>query len=156
MELSGAGKEAVVLIGIQATGKSTFFCERFCRTHVRINLDMLRTRHREEMLLKTCVEHGISFVIDNTNPTALERAKYVQPAKAAGFRVLGYYFESKVSAAIGRNSGRAEHEQVPERGIKGTAGRLELPKLVEGFDQLRYVRIQEDGTFVVEEWRDEI
>jgi predicted kinase len=117
---------------------------------------MLRTRHREEMLLKTCVECGISFVIDNTNPTALERAKYVQPAKAAGFRVLGYYFESRVSAAIRRNSGRAVHEQVPERGIQGTAGRLELPKLTEGFDQLSYVRIQEDGTFVVEEWRDEI
>jgi hypothetical protein len=34
---------AILLIGLQASGKSTFFRERFSDTHVRINLDMLRT-----------------------------------------------------------------------------------------------------------------
>jgi hypothetical protein len=33
--------EAVILTGIQAAGKSTFYQERFSGTHVRINLDML-------------------------------------------------------------------------------------------------------------------
>ena len=32
--------EAVIFIGIQASGKSTFFKERFFNTHVRINLEM--------------------------------------------------------------------------------------------------------------------
>ena len=42
--------EAVILIGIQGSGKSTFYRERFFDTHVRINLDMLKTRQREKLL----------------------------------------------------------------------------------------------------------
>ncbi len=54
--------EAVLFIGIQATGKSSFYLERFSRTHVRINLDMLKTRHRETLLLKACLQGKIPFV----------------------------------------------------------------------------------------------
>ena len=43
--------EIILFIGIQATGKSSFFRERFFRTHVRVNLDMLKTRHREKLLV---------------------------------------------------------------------------------------------------------
>ena len=48
--------EAVVLIGLQGAGKSTFYRDRFFATHVRINLDMLKTRHREWRLLQTYLE----------------------------------------------------------------------------------------------------
>jgi hypothetical protein len=34
--------EAVLFVGNQATGKSGFYLERFFRTHVRINGDMLK------------------------------------------------------------------------------------------------------------------
>jgi predicted kinase len=44
--------EAVIFVGIQGTGKSTFYKERFFDTHVRINLDMLKTRHREKLLVQ--------------------------------------------------------------------------------------------------------
>jgi hypothetical protein len=44
--------EAVVFSGVQGVGKSTFYRERFFATHVRINLDMLRTRNREDVLLQ--------------------------------------------------------------------------------------------------------
>ena len=37
--------EAVILIGIQATGKSEFYKNKFADTHMRINLDMLKTRN---------------------------------------------------------------------------------------------------------------
>ena len=50
--------EAVLLIGIQASGKTTFYLERFSRTHLRLNLDMLRTRRRERLLLAACLEAG--------------------------------------------------------------------------------------------------
>jgi hypothetical protein len=42
--------ERILFIGIQVMEKSTFYRERFFRTHVRVNLDMLGTRHREEWL----------------------------------------------------------------------------------------------------------
>ncbi len=44
--------ELLLFIGGQASGKSTFYHQRFRDTHLRINLDMLRTRHREAILLK--------------------------------------------------------------------------------------------------------
>jgi predicted kinase len=34
--------EAVIFVGIQGSGKSTFYNERFVDTHIRINLDMLK------------------------------------------------------------------------------------------------------------------
>ena len=54
--------EAVIFIGIQATGKSTFYKERFSDTHARINLDMLKTRHREDTLLDACIHTRMSVV----------------------------------------------------------------------------------------------
>jgi hypothetical protein len=35
--------EAIILIGIQGAAKSTFYRDRFFDTHVRINLDMLKS-----------------------------------------------------------------------------------------------------------------
>src|SRR3984957_7129479 len=99
--------EAIIFIGIQGSGKSTFFRERFFDSHVRINLDMLRSRRREELLVAACLEGGQSFVIDNTNPLPADRARYVQPAHAAGFRTVAYFFESSLREAMQRNNLRA-------------------------------------------------
>jgi predicted kinase len=148
--------EAVIFIGLQGAGKSTFYKERFFDTHLRINLDMLKTRHRERRLLSACAETGLAFVVDNTNPTRAERAVYIQAAKEAGFRIVGYYFQSKVEDCKRRNKQRLGDRQVPLRGILGTAGRMELPSLDEGFDELHYVRIEEGGGFVIEGWQDEV
>ena len=149
--------EAVILCGIQGTGKSTFCRERLFDTHVRINLDMLQGRHRETILLTACLNAKQSFVVDNTNPTTEERARYIAASRAAGFRVVGYYFESKVSDALVRNELRGPGRRVPDRGVLGTAGRLQLPSRKEGFDALYYVRLgAKPGEFVVEEWRDDL
>lgn len=140
--------EAVIFVGIQAAGKSTFYRERFFDTHVRINLDMLRTRRRERLLLEACIAAGQPFVVDNTCATAEDRARYLAPARAAGFRVTGYFFEPDPQGSLRRNAARAR--QVPPRGIFGTLKRLERPTLSEGFDALHRV-VLADGGFRVEE-----
>lgn len=71
--------EAVIFIGLQAAGKSSFYREKFIDTHIRINLDMLKTRHRETILLNACLEAKQPLVIDNTNPTIEERKRYILP-----------------------------------------------------------------------------
>ena len=43
--------EAFMFIGIQGSGKSSYFKERFFSTHVRISLDQLKPRHREQCLM---------------------------------------------------------------------------------------------------------
>jgi predicted kinase len=145
--------EAVVFMGLQASGKSSFYKERFFSTHVRISLDLLRTRYREERLIAACVETQQRFVIDNTNPTKEERRKYIDAAKAAKYSVIGYYFRSKADECLARNQMRGE--PIPAIGVLATAKKLELPSISEGFDRLNYVRLTESG-FVVEEWQDEI
>ena len=144
--------EAVVFWGIRAAGKTTFYRERFFDTHVRISLDLLRTRRRERLLLAACLEAGQPFVVDNTNPTAAERARYVVPALAAGFRVVGYFFDADPRAAFERNRLRAGRAAVPAAGLFGTQKRLEVPALAEGFGRVDRVELVEPAGFRVTAW----
>jgi predicted kinase len=152
----GSVVEAVIFVGLQAAGKSTFYKQQFFTSHVRVNLDMLKTRRRERLLFQLCIDVGQSFVVDNTNPTRAEREVYIRAAKDAGFKVTGYYFQSRVDDCLRRNEQRAIPQQVPLPGILGTARKMTAPNRDEGFDELFYVRIGEAGDFVVEGWRDEI
>ena len=144
--------QAVIFCGIQATGKSTFYKTYFFNTHVRISLDLLRTRHRERIFLQSCLQTRQKFVVDNTNPLVSERQVYIQLAKAAGYEVIGYYFESEADEAVRRNNERTGKERVPEKGIYGTRKRLQVPAFAEGFDALFSVRIEEPNNFNVREW----
>jgi predicted kinase len=142
--------EAIIFIGIQASGKSTFYKERFFKTHIRINLDMLRNRVREDIFLDTCIDTRQPFVVDNTNPTIEDRKKYIDKSKKKGFKVIGYYFQSTTSEAMLRNKNRPGKEAIPAPGIYGTFNKLQQPSLEEGFDELYYVKIGESNNFIVE------
>ena len=144
--------QAIIFCGIQATGKSTFYKSYFFNTHVRISLDLLRTRHRERVFLQSCLQTRQKFVVDNTNPTIAERQVYLQLAKAAGYEIVGYYFESKAEEAVKRNALRTGKECIPDKGIYGTRKRLQIPTFAEGFNALFYVRIGEDNSFIIREW----
>jgi predicted kinase len=148
--------EAVILIGIQASGKSSFCQDRFFDTHVRINLDMLKTRYREKCLLDACLTAKQQFVVDNCNPAREDRRRYIEPARAAGFKVVGYYLQSKVDDCKERNEQRTGKQVVPPKAILGAAGRLELPSYEQGFDKLYYVKVSGNGGFNIEEWKDEV
>jgi predicted kinase len=147
--------ETIIFCGIQATGKTTFFKEKFFKTHIRISLDQLNTRNKEQKFIDTCIATQQRYVVDNTNPTKEDRAKYISVAKANKFKVIGYYFQSKLSDSINRNSQRFGKEIIPEIGIKGTFNKLELPSIEEGFDELYYVEI-ENKNFNIKEWANEI
>jgi len=144
--------QAILFTGIQATGKSTFYKHYFVDTHIRINLDMLKTRLREHILVNACIEAKQPFVVDNTNPSVENRQKYITLAKKAGFKIIGYYFQSKLKEALKRNSTRTGKACIPEQGIKSAYGKLQIPTFSEGFDMLYYVTINADNSFTVKEW----
>jgi AAA domain len=118
--------EAVIFCGVQGSGKTTLYRDRFLETHARVSMDMLRTRAREAAFLQVCLETRQPFVVDNTNPTAVDRRRYVEPARAAGFRVIGYLIEADAPRSV----------NAPPWAGRATAGRLVRPAPEEGFDEL--------------------
>ncbi|MBI1178611.1 AAA family ATPase [bacterium] len=148
--------ELVIFMGIQATGKSTFYRERFFTSHVRVNLDMLRTRHREALIVDACIAGKTPFVVDNTNLRRGDRQRYFAPAREAGFKVIGYFFQSRVVDALARNANRDRKARVPDLAIRSATAQLELPAPTEGFDKLYFVQIGQTNQFEVEEWKNEI
>lgn len=146
--------EAIILIGIQATGKTTFYQERFSRTHQLISLDVLKTRSREDKALADCIRARQPFVVDNTNVLVREREKYIRLAKEAGYRVTGYYFQSHLQDALRRNQQRSGKAVIPRAGVAAKFYALQHLRLEEGFDRLYFVSTNEQGGFIVQEWRE--
>ena len=145
-------KTVYIMIGIQGSGKS-----EFCRQHlpevVRVNLDTLKTRNNEKRLIAECHEKGSCYVVDNTNPSREDRARYIIPARDAGYHVIGYFMQSRLQECIARNNLREGRERIPAKAIAMTSNRLELPSRAEGFDELFFV--SNDGqSMTISEWRE--
>jgi predicted kinase len=141
--------EAVIFVGVQGAGKSTFYRERFSDTHIRINLDMLKTRRREQLILEACLAAQQSFVVDNTNPLPSDRARYVLPARAAGFRIIGYFFETPLAEALRRNNLRLAKKKIPASAVAGTFKKIQQPTLEEGFDEIHSVTLTAADQFIL-------
>lgn len=147
--------EAVMFVGIQASGKSTFYKEHFFNSHVRISNDLLKTKNREKLMFALCFDTGMPLVIDNTNATQSVRARYVSLLREHGYRIKCYYFKSDLDRALAWNDKRQGVECIPRVGILSTHKRLEIPRKEEGFDELLYVDWI-DGERVVKEWDSEV
>lgn len=141
--------EGIIFIGIQASGKSTFYQRFFYKTHIRLSLDMLKTRNRESILLNACIAAKQPFVIDNTNSGIEDRKKYIRKLQENGITIKGYYFQSSIQDCLERNRERMGKEKIPEAGIMATYNKLELPSYDEGFDELFYVSVKQNE-FIVE------
>lgn len=142
--------EAILFTGLPGSGKSSFYQGRFFHTHVRISLDLLKTRYREQLFLQACLTTEQRFVVDNTNPSRGERSRYITAIRAARVRyaLVGYCFESTVDDCLARNATRSGGQRIPDVGIYSAAKRLEVLSWEEGFDQLYDVQLQ-NGRFLV-------
>ena len=59
-----------MFIGIPATGKSTFYQERFAAPHVRINGDMLKTEWRMEDAGRNCLNAHAYWILRKAGESA--------------------------------------------------------------------------------------
>lgn len=151
--------EMVILIGLQGSGKSTFYRQRFADTHALVSKDLFRNNRnparRQAQLIEEALQAGRSLVVDNTNPTAEVRAELMGLARAHGAKVLGYYFHAHVKQSLERNALREGRARVPDVAIYATMKKLVRPSYEEGFDQLYYVRAVGDMRFEVCDWSEE-
>ena len=142
--------QMIIFTGVQASGKSSFYLLHLSHSHLRINLDMLKTRHRENIIFEACLASKTKLVIDNTNPTVEDRKRYIQRAKDAGFEVIGYFFETDLVSSLKRNAFRVGQANIPEVGVRATFKKLQPPHFNEGFDQLFHVKIIGNGEFSIQ------
>ena len=145
--------ELVIFVGLQASGKSTFFRDRFAATHTHVSKDLFRNNknrnRRQAQLIEAALQEGKSVVVDNTNPTAEERRPLIELGRRYGAKIVGYYFDSEVRRCLERNRQRTGKARVPDVALYATAKKLVRPSYLEGFDELFYVRITGDSTFDV-------
>jgi len=131
--------ELIVLSGPQGSGKSTWVREQVGDSHVRINLDMLRSQNRENILLHACLAGGISAVVDRTNPTRAQRRRYLDLAQASGFKATLVVFQVSLQTALARNASRSGRARVPDVAIRGTLAKLETVDPAAPWDEVRVV-----------------
>lgn len=142
--------QLILFCGVQASGKSTFYQKYFYQTHLRLNLDMLKTRHREHILFQAALESKTKIVIDNTNPSREARARYIQLAQEKNFDIVAYYFSTDLKSALQRNRQRIGKANIPEIGLRATYKKLEIPKVTEGFSEVFQVQIVDGQQFSIQ------
>ena len=148
--------ELVLFIGLQGSGKSSFYRARYAGTHDWVSKDRFPNNRnparRQRQLVTEALGAGRPVVVDNTNPTRQDRAELIALARSLGARVVGYYFESRLADCLERNRQREGKARVPDLALYATRKRLCLPSADEGFDRLSYVRLLGEGRFEVLDW----
>lgn len=147
--------DVAVLIGLQASGKTTFCRRHLAQTHVHVSKDNFpNARNRQRRMLRLISEAlsaGRDVVVDNTNPSAAEWAPLIEVAHAYGASVTGYWFPPDPAVSVARNAARPPETRVPDVGMYATLKILRRPARADGFDQLWVVRPDGTGGFTVTE-----
>jgi len=146
--------ECVILVGLPASGKTTFYHERLSGTHAHVSKDLQpehrRSDRRQAQIIAENLSSGRSVVVDNTNASVEVRARLISLARSCGATVTGYYFPTDPADALRRNRARQGRERVPDVAIFAIRRRLEPPSPEEGFDRLFIVSLDEEkGAFEV-------
>jgi len=131
--------EVVLLIGLQACGKTTFYSSGLAATHALVSKDAMprsakRKSARQERELTALLSEGRDVCVDNTQPSRAERAAVIAVARSHGARVVGFWWPPDLATSLARNARR--EDPVPEVGLYAALARWEEPTLSEGFDAL--------------------
>lgn len=84
-------KVLVILVGPQGAGK-TEYCKKNFNNSTYISRDISGRQHRKQFE-KAIQKKDKLIVIDNTNPSIKQRARYIPKAKEAGYKIIIVWFD---------------------------------------------------------------
>ncbi|MEU9440945.1 AAA family ATPase [Streptomyces sp. NPDC048304] len=148
------GVDLAVLVGLQASGKSTFYERCLSDRYALVGKDLFPrgARNKQQRQMRLVAEHlaaGRPVAVDNTNPSPEEWGPLVEVAHAHGATATAYWFPPDVTGSLRRNAAREARERVPDVGVLATLKRLREPTAADGFDAVREVRFDGRGAFEV-------
>lgn len=149
MNAEPSSPEVAILVGLPGSGKTSFVRARLAG-HAHVSKDLMRSTRdrnaRQLALVAQALAAGRSAVVDNTNLRLTDRAPLIAAARAAGAKVVGYFFDATAKDCLARNRGREGKARVPDVAIHVARARLEPPTREEGFDAL-FIVTAEGGEF---------
>ncbi|MFO0937426.1 MAG: ATP-binding protein [Gemmataceae bacterium] len=148
--------DLTILIGLQASGKSSFFRRYLAATHVHVSKDHFRNNRnparRQVKLITDSLLAGRSVAVDNTNATVELRRELITLGRSFGATITGYYFSANLKDCLARNAMRTGKARVPDVGLFSVAKKIVRPTNAEGFDQLFFVRMADGESFDAKPW----
>src|SRR5579859_3202839 len=116
--------ELVIMIGLQASGKTTFARSRFGEIYRYVSKDLLKNNsnpaRKQRQLIEEALQQGLSVVVDNTNPTIAERKELIDLGRLYNAEITGYFFAVQVKQCLERNRAREGKARVPDVAIFAT------------------------------------
>ena len=131
------------MVGLQGCGKSSWVRARLASYDVVSKDHWPHARNREarqRRLVTELLEAGRSVVVDNTSPSAEERAPLVAAARTAGVPVRAVWLDTSLDTCLTRNEARQGRDRVPLVGVLSARARFTPPSTAEGFDRVDVVR----------------
>ncbi|MEV6738288.1 ATP-binding protein [Streptomyces sp. NPDC051104] len=150
----GTGLDMAVLVGLQASGKSTFYTQHLSGRYALVSKDLFprRARNKQQRQMRRVQEAlaaGRPVAVDNTNPSPQEWGPLVEAGHAHGATVTAYWFPPDLTGSLRRNAAREDRARVPDVGVFATLKRLRRPSPADGFDAVREVRFDGRGGFEI-------
>lgn len=155
MEPTVAGRPTLaILVGVQGSGKSTFYRHVLAPNHVLVSKDLLRNNRRrarrQSQLVEAYLAARTSVALDNTNATREIRRSLIELGRKWGALTVAYWLDATLSDCLRRNSHRDGNALVPDGIIVMTSRLLQPPDREEGFDLVHAVKINSDGTYDIQ------
>ena len=105
------------MVGLQGSGKSTWVAGQLAASHSVVSKDhwprARRREARQQRVVADLLAAGASVVVDNTNPSAAERAPLVAAARTAGVPVRAVWIDTPPELCEHRNAAREGRARVP-------------------------------------------
>ena len=164
--------ELVILVGIPASGKTTYYRRHLEPHYLHVSLDNWRGKSNVRPKERKAIEGALAaagdsggkirgVVVDNTNTTEATRRRYfdyaAEFARITGrpVRVIAQFFDEDLESCLARNAPRPADAApgapyfVPPEAIRRFAHMLQPPRREEGFEKIFRLRINADGHFDV-------